>query len=181
MINSRFFLALALIFGTLVLIPAHSESDQYPEKIVFRNLFTPLQLEIDIDSSGTLAWLSGFDSGGSGHVCPSDSEFYCLVVEGQFTFAIPNKLITNPKIAAKWDFGNFRYELIEVVQINAKLESELTSVINATGADIDVTFHFSAPDGVQFFSHDVDLSDDDEPDLVRSVWVNVAILRDRTE
>ena len=60
-----------------------------PNKIVFRNLSWPSPFVVELADDGRATWRTGIDASGSGYACPEDSDFYCLVLEGAWVFAIP--------------------------------------------------------------------------------------------
>jgi hypothetical protein len=145
-----------------------------PNEIVFRNLSWPSPFVVELTKNGRATWRTGIDGGGSGYSCPEDSDFYCLVLEGAWVFAIPREKIASPRIGATWTFEGVDFKLIEMVALTVGPSNERSIVVYSITHD--TTFNFSAADGIQFISSIMDLTPDEVPEIFPSVWVNTAIL-----
>jgi hypothetical protein len=145
-----------------------------PDKIVFRNLSWPSPFVVELTDDGRATWRTGIDASGSGYSCPEESDFYCLVLEGAWVFAIPREKISSPTIGATWTFEEVDFKLIEMVGLKGETGNERSIVVYSITRD--TTFNFSAVDGIQFISSIMDLSPDEAPEIFPSVWVNSAIL-----
>jgi hypothetical protein len=149
-----------------------------PQEIIFRNLTWAAPLFIEVSADGIAKWRSGIDASGSGYMCSSKSEFYCLMLDGALEFAIPRDLIEEPKIGAKWQLDDVDFELLEVVGLRAKQVGEQSLVINAIDGMNETAFNFSDSEGIQFMSSILDFSDEENNEIVSSVWVKTALLKD---
>ena len=164
----RFLAAIALALGC-VPMAAHGEQST----IEFRNLTFPSRFFVEISVDGSVRWHTSIDAGGSGYLCPESSEYYCLVLEGSWKFAIPRRLIANPKIGEVWKFDGTDFQLAEIVWLRTDSESSL--VVKSAQSKEEITFTFSAVDGIQALSLLIPV-DINSSTVEPSVWINTALI-----
>lgn len=147
-IKTGFLLAFCLS-GFGVISCAEENIVEKNHEIQFQSLYWPATLTVRTKTGDSVSWRLGIDLTGNGRVCGTDSEWYCMVLDNLWAFAIPRSIVENPEIGARWEFGDYSYLFEEIVEFSVGSRSCRTFVITTLTSNSELqVFHFQPNMGI---------------------------------